>query len=63
VPIGFFTVDAFECAICYRKEKLNGGPERVRTDDIQLAKLALYQLSYRPTYSQSVDEDNVELIK
>src|SRR4051812_25166615 len=27
----------------------NGGPERIRTDDIQLAKLALYQLSYRPT--------------
>jgi hypothetical protein len=26
-----------------------GGPERDRTDDIQLAKLALYQLSYGPT--------------
>jgi hypothetical protein len=29
----------------------NGGPERDRTDDIQLAKLALYQLSYGPTFS------------
>ena len=28
--------------------KLFGGGERVRTDDIQLAKLALSQLSYTP---------------
>ena len=27
-----------------------GGPEQDRTDDIQLAKLALSQLSYRPKY-------------
>ena len=26
-----------------------GGADRSRTDDIQLAKLALYQLSYSPT--------------
>ncbi len=26
-----------------------GGADRIRTDDIQLAKLALYQLSYSPT--------------
>jgi hypothetical protein len=26
-----------------------GGADRNRTDDIQLAKLALYQLSYSPT--------------
>jgi len=27
----------------------SGGADRSRTDDIQLAKLALYQLSYSPT--------------
>ena len=26
--------------------ELNGVPDRVRTDDIQLGKLMLYQLSY-----------------
>ena len=29
--------------------KQPGGADRNRTDDIQLAKLALYQLSYSPT--------------
>jgi hypothetical protein len=28
---------------------MNGGGERDRTDDFQLAKLALSQLSYTPT--------------
>ena len=30
---------------------VNGGGRRVRTDDIQLAKLALSQLSYTPIIS------------
>ncbi len=30
-----------------------GGADRSRTDDIQLAKLALYQLSYSPTSASS----------
>ena len=30
------------------KERSNCGADRVRTDDIQLAKLALSQLSYSP---------------
>ena len=32
-----------------------GGADRSRTDDIQLAKLALYQLSYSPTKRSSPD--------
>jgi hypothetical protein len=32
----------------------SGGADRSRTDDIQLAKLALYQLSYSPTSASSV---------
>ncbi len=32
------------------KPRRSGGADRSRTDDIQLAKLALYQLSYSPTW-------------
>ncbi len=34
-------------AIAIRKSKINGG-KGIRTPDFQLAKLALYQLSYAP---------------
>ena len=34
--------------LSYRPLFLNGGGNRVRTDDILLAKQALYQLSYTP---------------
>jgi hypothetical protein len=34
-------------AIANRKSKINGG-KGIRTPDFQLAKLALYQLSYAP---------------
>ena len=36
--------------------KIACGADRNRTDDIQLAKLALYQLSYSPTKRWSPDE-------
>jgi len=37
-----------------------GGGRRVRTDDIQLAKLALYQLSYTPMRSARLSKQPVE---
>ena len=43
------------CAYAVVKE-LPGGADRVRTDDIQLAKLALSQLSYGP----ALDGDMVQ---
>ncbi len=41
-----FLVCIFHCPLCVEI----GGADRVRTDDIQLAKLALFQLSYGPVY-------------
>ena len=38
-----------------RGPEKSGGADRNRTDDIQLAKLALYQLSYSPTKRWSPD--------
>ena len=37
-----------------------GGGRRVRTDDIQLAKLALYQLSYTPSAVRPAPKQPVE---
>ena len=34
----------------------NGGGKRIRTADIQLAKLALYQLSYAPERKRKEEE-------
>ena len=37
-------------AVCDRAGTVRGGARRVRTDDLMLAKHALYQLSYGPLY-------------
>jgi hypothetical protein len=39
--------ELLKSAIANRKSKINGG-KGIRTPDFQLAKLALYQLSYAP---------------
>jgi hypothetical protein len=36
-----------------RNEKRSGGGKEIRTPDFQLAKLALYQLSYTPAWARS----------
>jgi hypothetical protein len=43
----FFGAHLLKSAIANRKSKINGG-KGIRTPDFQLAKLALYQLSYAP---------------
>ena len=43
-----------------RSGKIGGGADRIRTDDILLAKQALYQLSYSPT---AVKLWTIQLIK
>ena len=42
-----FCAHLLKSAIANRKSKINGG-KGIRTPDFQLAKLALYQLSYAP---------------
>jgi hypothetical protein len=57
---GALCAHLLKSAIANRKSKINGG-KGIRTPDFQLAKLALYQLSYAPRGNCRISIDDFRL--